>query len=308
MTTSSLPTRRAPWGVHLKLLGMAVLWGASWPTGKVVAQALPAFTASSLRFALAFGLLLGWLWAVHGRSTCRALSSRQWAGLALGGALGVFGYAAFFLLGLQHVPAGRAALVVTTNPVLTTLLAAWWFGERFNRRIGLGMALAVLGASVVLTRGAPWTLVTGGVGVGEWLLLGCVLCWSGYTLVGKRLLGGIDALTTTTVTAGVGWLLLLLVALAVEGGSAFAAVRDASLGVWLALVFLAAGATVLAYAWYFEGVKALGAGAAAAYISLVPVFGVLFATWGLGEAVDASLVLGGGLVLTGMVVMNRARR
>jgi drug/metabolite transporter (DMT)-like permease len=166
----------------------------------------------------------------------------------------------------------------------------------------------VLGASVVLTRGAPWTLVTGGVGVGEWLLLGCVLCWSGYTLVGKRLLGGIDALTTTTVTAGVGLLLLLLVALAVEGGSAFAAVRDASLGVWLALVFLAAGATVLAYAWYFEGVKALGAGAAAAYISLVPVFGVLFATWGLGEAVDASLVLGGGLVLTGMVVMNRARR
>jgi drug/metabolite transporter (DMT)-like permease len=308
MTSRSLRTAPAPWGVHLKLLGMAVLWGASWPAGKVVAQALPAFTASALRFALAAGLLLGWLLATLGRAPLRALSGRQWAGLALAGALGVFGYAAFFLLGLQHVPAGRAALVVTTNPVLTSLLAAWWFGERFNRRIGLGMALAVLGAAVVLTHGSPWTVFPGGVGVGEALLMGCVLCWSGYTLAGKRLLGGVDALTTTTVTAGVGLALLLAVAAVVEGPSAWHSAWAAPVGVWLALVFLAAGATVLAYAWYFEGVKALGAGAAAAYISLVPVFGVLFATLGLGEAVDASLVLGGALVLTGMVVMNRARR
>jgi drug/metabolite transporter (DMT)-like permease len=147
---------------------------------------------------------------------------------------------------------------------------------------------------VVLTHGAPWALFSGELGLGELLLLGCVVCWSGYTLLGKKLLGGIDALTTTTVTAGFGLVLMILAAGSFEGGAA--------------LVFLAAGATVLAYAWYFEGVKALGAGAASAYISLVPVFGVLFATLGLGEAVDASLLVGGLLVVTGMLVMNRARR
>lgn len=306
--SAAIPTATPTWSVHLKLLGMAALWGASWPTGKVVAQALPAMTASTWRFALALGLMLAWLGATVGVRSLTALSGRQWAGLALGGALGVFGYAAFFLLGLQHVPAGRAALVVTTNPVLTSLLAAWWFGERLNARIGLGMALAVAGAAVVLTHGAPWTLLSGGVGWGEALLLGCVLCWSGYTLVAKRLLGGIDALTTTTVTAGFGLALLALSAWGFEGREALAQPLQASAGVWAALVFLAAGATVLAYAWYFEGVKALGAGSASAYISLVPVFGVLFATLGLGEAVDASLLVGGALVLAGMVVMNRARR
>ena len=77
---------------------------------------------------------------------------------------------------------------------------------------------------------------------------------------------------------------------------------------WLALAFLAAGATVLAYAWYFEGVAALGAGAAAGYISLVPVFGVVFAALWLGERVDASILVGGPLAVGGMAVMNLARR
>ena len=39
-----------PLRIHLQLIGMAILWGASWPWGRVVAQAMPTFVASSLRF------------------------------------------------------------------------------------------------------------------------------------------------------------------------------------------------------------------------------------------------------------------
>lgn len=287
---------------------MAALWGGSWPAGRALGQLMPPLAASAWRFALALLMLLAWTAArPGGLAALRGLSRRQWAGLALGGALGVAAYAVCFMLGLQQVPAGRAALVVTTNPVLTMLLAAWWFGERLNARIALGMALAVAGAATVLTHGAPWALFTGGLGSGELLLLGCVFSWSAYTLLGKRLLVGIDALTTTTVTAGFGLALLLLVAFGVEGRAAMEAPLAAGWTAWLALFFLAGGATVLAYAWYFEGVAALGAGAASGYISLVPVLGVLFATLLLGEALDASLFAGGALVLVGMAVMNRAR-
>src|SRR5256885_12208397 len=74
------------------------------------------------------------------------------SGMAAAGATGVFGYAAFFLMGLQHVPAGKAALVITLNPVLTLALAVWLFGERLNRTIALGMALAACGAVVVISQ------------------------------------------------------------------------------------------------------------------------------------------------------------
>jgi drug/metabolite transporter (DMT)-like permease len=299
------------WLVHAKLVGMAALWGASWPAGKLVAQNAPPLAGASWRFILALALLLAW-WGMRqrrvGAPLWPELSRRQWAGLVLAGAVGVYGYALFFMLGLQHVPASRAALIVTVNPVFTTLIAAWLFRERFNAVIAAGMALASLGASIVLTDGAPWKLLVGDIGRGEWLLLGCVAAWVAYTLLGRRLLAGIDALATTLVTAAAGLGLLLASSLAFEGAPALAAPLAASAEVWAALLFLAAGATVLAYAWYFEGVAALGAGGAAAYISLVPVFGVLSSALWLGESIGAPLVLGGALAVGGMVVMNHARR
>jgi drug/metabolite transporter (DMT)-like permease len=304
--TSPRPAERHV-GVHLGLLGMALLWGLSWPSGRVLALAMPPLAGSAWRFSIAAVLLLAWLrWRLGGWPR---LSPRQWAGLAAAGAVGVFGYSAFFMLALQRVEAARAAVVVTTNPVLTTLLAAWLFNERFNARVALGLALAVAGAVTVLTRGAPAALLSGGIGTGEWLLLGCVASWSAYSLMGRRLMAGIDSLAATAVTAAIGALLLWAAALAFEGGTA-AAQSVAALDAvgWAALLFLAIGATVLSYAWFYRGIAVLGAGAAASYISLVPVFGVASSIVLLGEPLDTSLAVGGVLALAGVVVANRARR
>ncbi|MEW6703343.1 MAG: DMT family transporter [Pseudomonadota bacterium] len=303
-----MPTSAAPhWPYHLKLIGMAVLWGASWPCGRILAQSLPPLTAASLRFVIAAVLLMAWLRSSGRTAGLQALSRRQWGWLAIGGAVGVFGYAMFFMLGLQRVPASRAALVVTTNPALTMLIAAWWFKERMNGTIMAGMVLAALGAAVVITHGAPQRLFTGELGTGEALLAGCVLSWVGYTLIGRGPLAGIDALTTTTVTAAIGCAMLLAAALAFEGPSGFAALAQAPAEVWSALLFLAVGATVLAYSWYFDGVGALGAGAASGYITLVPVFGVALSALLLGEQIDASIVLGGAMAIGGMAAMHVGR-
>jgi drug/metabolite transporter (DMT)-like permease len=298
-------------GVHAALLGMALMWGLSWPAGRALALAMPPLSGSAWRFSIAALLLFvwwRWLPAREPRAALR-LSPRQWAGLAAGGAVGVAGYAFFFMIALRHVEASRAAVVVTTNPVFTTLLAAWLFHERFNTRVAIGLVLALVGAATVLTQGAPWTLFGGSVGLGEWLLLGCIATWVGYTLIARALLAGIDSLAATAITSAVGTALLWAAALAVEGPSqAWASLTGLTLGGWASLLFLAIGSTVLAYAWYFRGVAALGAGTAASYISLVPVFGVASSVLLLGEPVTPSLLIGGALALTGVVIANRARR
>ena len=75
----------------------------------------------------------------------------------------------------------------------------------------------------------------------------------------------------------------------------------------MALLFLAFGATALAYAWYVDGVKALGAGAASGYITLVPLFGVLISAWLLGEAIDLPMVVGCAMAIGGTAIMNWGR-
>jgi drug/metabolite transporter (DMT)-like permease len=228
--------------------------------------------------------------------------------MVLAASFGVFGYATFFMSGLQHVPAGKGALVITLNPVITLLLAAWIFHERLNKRIGLGMAMAAVGAAIVITKGEPWHVLDGRVGLGEVLLLGCVGCWVAYTLIGRKVMVGVDALTTTAVTAAIGALMLLALTLVVDGTAGVTGLLSAPRNAWLCMAGIVVGSTALAYAWYFDGVKALGAGAAAGYITLVPVFGVVFAALGLGEVIDASLLVGGTMAIAGTALMNLGRR
>lgn len=292
---------------HLKLLGMAALWGASWPWGRVVAQAMPPVAAASLRFVLASLVLLFWLHRSGRMKTLLTLSSRQWVGIALAAFVGVLGYAAFFMLGLQYVSAGKGAILITLNPAVTMLLAWLLFREQLNPIILLGMTMAIAGAMIVLVGGESSQPLAGGIGIGELLLLGCVACWVVYTLLGRVVLTGLDALTTTTLTAIIGAAMLLITSLTLEGPAAWATLPSVPLRAWLCLAALAIGATALAYAWYFEGVKQLGAGAAAGYIPLVPVFGVLVAGIWLGEPMGGSLLLGGFIAIAGTAAMNLGR-
>jgi drug/metabolite transporter (DMT)-like permease len=301
----------AHWGVHARLLGMALMWGASWPGGRILAKALPPLTAGALRFTVAGMVLIAWLAVVQaraGRPLWPTLSRRQWGGLCLAALVGVFGYSVCFMFALQRVDASRAALVVTTNPIFTAMLAAWLFHEKLNARMGLGMVLALVGAATVLTHGAPWLLFSGALGMGEVLLLGCVAAWVVYTLIGRAVLKGIDSLTATTVTAVIGAGLLWGSVLTFEGAAvAQHAVQGMTAYQWWVLAFLSVGATVLAYAWYYHGIAALGATGASSYISLVPVAGVLSAVLWLGEPVDAALLVGGLLAVAGLVITQRAR-
>lgn len=286
---------------------MALLWGGSWPAGRTLAHSIEPLAGSAWRFTFATLLLLGWmLWRLR---AWPRLSGRQWRVLALGGLVGVAGYGLFYMYAMQRVEASRAAVVVTTNPVFVTLFAAWLFGEKFNARIALGLAFAVVGAATVLTRGAPWQILTGSVGLGEWLLIGCIATWAAYTLIGRGLYGDMDAIAATALSALVGTALLWGVALAIEGPAvAVSSLTQLSVPGWVSMIFLVVGSTVLAYGWYFAGVAALGAGTAASYVSLVPVFGVLSSALVLGESLDGSLVAGGLMALAGVVIANRARR
>ena len=286
---------------------MALIWGAAWSWGRIVAQAMPPLTAATLRFLISAVALLFWLYHRDRLRALVALTRRQWAGLALAAACGVSGYAIFFMLGLRHIGAGRAAVIFSINPALTMLGAAWLFRERLNRRILCGMMLAVGGSLVVAARGNPLLLLSA-LGTGEYLILGCVFCWVSYSLIGRRVLTGIDALTATTATAVIGGAMLLAVSLAAEGTAAWTRLAHVAPSVWAILLALAFGATLLAYLWYFEGIAALGAGNAAAYMTLIPVFAVLIAALWLHEPLTLSLVAGGALTVCGMVLMQRGRR
>lgn len=289
-----------PIATYLLLALAAVFWGGTFVAGRLLAPVLDPYTAAFLRFMLASVLLLGWLWWRQRRLP--VVTGRQLVGVVLLGATGVFAYNLLFFSGLKTVEAGRASLIIAANPVLIALASAWLFGERLGALRLCGVALSVFGAMLIVARGDLAALLAGGIGRGELLLLGCVLSWVAYTLIGRRLLRGMSPLVAVTYASVAGALMLTTLQLH-HGELTVPPPTDPR--VWATIVYLAVFGTVLAFVWYYEGVRAIGAARAGQFINLVPVSGVIFGAWLLNEPVTWSLLAGGILVLLGLWLTNR---
>ncbi len=287
-------------GVHVRLVLTMIFWGGTFVAGRVLAEELHPLTAASLRFILASAMLLTTLKIRYG--TLPRLDKKQWGAMTLLALTGVFSYNIFFFTGLQTVEAGRASMIIAVNPVVTAMLAMLFFGERAGFLRSLGMFLAVSGALVVISRGRPIALFQGGIGYGELCIVGCVLSWSAYTLIGKRLLVNIQPLVAVAYSCTLGALFLLTAAML---GGHLSEVRELTMQAGLCLLYFAFFGTTLGFIWFYDGVKALGAGRSAMYVNLVPVSGVSLGVLLLGERLGSSLILGGILVFFGLYLINR---
>ena len=281
---------------YVKLVAAMAMWGGTWIAGRVIAQELSApLAVAALRFVVA-GLVVGGVMLVAGGGIPLPKDRQEWGLVWALGFFGIFLYGLCFFFGLQHIPAGRGALVVALNPVVIVLLA-WAIGkEGMNRRKALGSAIALAGCLTVIGNGDPLALLQGTVGIGEWLILGCVLSWAAYTFIGWRATGHFSALATTLYASFSGAFLLGLAAL-VQGDIALSAW---SWRVWSSMLFLAVFGTAIAYTWFTAAVQQLGAGHASVFINLVPVFAVLQAAVLLDERLGLPVLFGGLLVIAGV--------
>lgn len=286
--------------VYLKLIGAVTLWGGTFVFGRIISQELGPYSASFLRFLMA-SLCLTWL-LLRREGGFPRLSARGLVGVCLLGLTGIFAYNYCFLSGLRTVPAARAAVIVATNPVVIALGAALFLGEALNWKKGLGIAVSVCGAVVILSHGDPLALFAQGVARGDLYIVGCVLSWSAYSLLGKLVMGRLSALAAVTLSCIAGAGFLLPPALA-EGLAAN--VVHISPMVWAGIAYLGILGTVVGFTWFYEGVRTIGAGRAAVFINLVPVSAAINGLLWLGEPIEASLLAGAAMVLTGVTLANR---
>lgn len=283
---------------YTRLVAAMAMWGGTWIAGRIIARELTApLAVASLRFILAGLALAAVALATEGRIPLPA-DRRAWGFIWGLGFFGIFLYGLCFFYGLQRIPAGRGALVVALNPV-TVVLAAWAFGqERMTPRKAAGCLVALAGCLTVIGNGDPLALLRGSVGLGELLIVGCVLTWTAYTFISRQATRTLTPLATTLHASLAGALLLGLAAL-VEGHIDPAAW---SWRVWASMGFLAFFGTAMAYTWFSAAVHRLGAGHASIFINLVPVFAVLQAAILLDERLGLAVLAGGVLVIAGVAL------
>ena len=288
--------------VYGKLFLTAIFWGGTFVAARVVAQDVAPYSASFLRFLTASLFLFAMIILKEGRVP--PPKRHQVTPAILLGMTGVFAYNVFFFFGMKTVSAGRASLIVASNPVFISLLSAFFFRERLDAGKAMGILLCLTGATLVISRGDILSLFTGGVGWGEVFILGCVASWVAYSLIGKFIMRDFSPLAAVTYSCLIGCAALLPPALMedITGLIGGFPLRD-----WIGLLYLGFFGTVLGFFWYYEGIRAIGPSRAAVFINFVPVSGVFFGWLLLAEAVNLSLLTGATLVLGGVYLTNRPR-
>lgn len=294
---------KAPMSMYLKLVAVSAFWGGAFIAGRIVSQEIPHFIAAAGRFIVACLFLLPLAWKMEG-GLPRLTRHQMMSTFALG-VTGIFLYNYFFFAALERMPASRTALFVALSPIFTALAVAVLFHERLGKLKWFGIAVAFIGASIVITRGnvvGTFHDISVSIGAGELFMLGGVISWVIYTIVGKFTLDGLSPLAATTYASCWGLLLLLI-------GAAFEYPQfEVSKITWemvLAIVYLGFLGTVVSFVWYYEGVKTIGSSHTTVFTNLVPVFGVFFGGLILHENILISMVVGGIMVVAGVILTNQ---
>ena len=285
--------------IYIKLLVTAIFWGGTFIAGRVVAQDVGPFSAAFLRFVIASIFLLFITYKVEKRFP--RVRKGQLFPLILLGMTGVFAYNVFFFKGLKIIHAGRASVIIASNPVFIALFAAYLFKEKLSISKFAGIIMSVTGAIVVISKGNPIEIFKGNAGLGEFFIFLCVMSWAAYSLIGKAVMKELSPLVSVSYSSVVGAIALSIPAYLegiVQHFSHYTKIE------WLGIFYLGFFGTVLGFVWYYEGIRTIGATKASQFINFVPISGVLLAFFLLGEPITYSLVIGTLMVCAGVYLTN----
>lgn len=125
-----------------------LLWSSAFSVTKLALADCPPLLLLTARFLVAGVVILGAA-AVSGTTWC-SLARRDLIVLAALGVANNALYLGLIYVGLRSISSGLSAIIVSTNPVLTALLAAVVLDERMTWRKAAGLALGIGGVAFIV--------------------------------------------------------------------------------------------------------------------------------------------------------------
>lgn len=284
--------------VHLGLTTVALLYSTNYSVTKSVTPAyISPFGLVGLRIVIGAFLF----WCIYRLTPGEKITSRRDYGLLfLCGLCGIAVNQLLFVTGLSLTNPINASLLVTTTPILVSVLSAVALGERMTLGKITGLLLGATG-TVLLLAGKDFSFNNKTL-AGDLILLTSTVFFGTYLILVKPLSARYQALTITK------WAFLFGVLPVIPfSASPIRSVDWAMLptSVWLALAFIILGATVLVYLlnnWTLQHVSPSVVGI---YVYLQPLLTSLIAM-GLGKDVLTMDKLWlGGMILAGVYLVSR---
>ena len=274
------------------LMLMAVIWAVNFSVIKYATAVFSPLAFTGLRVGIAATVLM----------SIAFFRQRPWPPrreiitLILLGMVGNGLYQILFVEGLSRTKVGNAVLIVASAPAFIAIASRLKGIERVRRRTLYGVALSVAGVGLVVFGSARGDHSNATL-IGTLLVFIGVFCWTAFTVMLQPLAMKLDPIQLSGLTMTGGMLPLLI-----ASPRALAATRWETIGpaVWVSVFYASVISMVVAYLFWYRGLRVLGPTRTAVYSNLQPAIAIIVAWIFLNESPTLWQGVGTGTIMTGI--------
>ncbi len=281
---------------------------------KLALNGMDLFQFNAIRLSLSAIVLGVFVWIENKNRTAAAIAKqtsldqaapplvRKWLTIIAFSIMAGGVYQILFAVGMNRTTAGNTALIMSSMPMWTAVLAFVLLREKLGLA-WIGLTITFLGTMVV-------TLQKGGLSfestnlAGNGLVTLAALAWALGAVVSRPMLKFVSPIRLAFYST-VGTLPIHFMMSLINGSPSFSGVWDLSL--LACILYSGVFSTGIAYALWNFGVLQLGPSHASVYQNLVPLVALLAAWFFLREIISPIQILGGGLIIAGLFITRRLR-
>jgi drug/metabolite transporter (DMT)-like permease len=279
----------------LIFFGLGFIWGSSYLFIKLAVDDFGTFTLVALR--LIVGALL--LWIVIRIAKQPLPRERRIYGHLI--VMAIINITIPFLLitwAEQYVESSLAAILTSPVPLFAIVLSAWFLPDEPIRVNGLiGLVVGFVGVVIITSRGLSGE---GASLPGELALLGATVSYACGAVYARRNVRGLPAMVPAVFQVSFAALITGVLALLTE--HPWTATPDGE--AVFAILWLGVLGSGLAYLLVFRLFANWGATRTTMVAYVIPVVGITLGYLVLQEPVDARIIFGTALVITGIGLVN----
>ncbi|WP_338792327.1 DMT family transporter [Bernardetia sp. MNP-M8] len=290
--------------VHLALFGVALIYGANYTIAKEVMPLYISPSATILMRVLGAAFLF---WILVGGKKLILSNRKEKIILLLSAIFGVVVNQLLFFEGLARTTPINAALIMTTTPLLVLVVSAISGGEKFTFLKGLGVALGLLGAAMLISSKTvsdstlPFALAFD-FNLGDLFILLNATSYAVYLVIAKPLLKKYSALSISK------WMFTLALPFVLPFG--FSDLGTTNFTEMLPMIYVGLGyivlfTTFLAYLLNAWALRSVSSSVVGIYIYLQPVLATFIAIALDKDSLTTTKLIWAACIFFGVFLVSR---
>lgn len=291
MTTLS---KAQKYQIYMLLVFVMFAWGLNVTATKVIVAAFDPITITSLRIltaGISVFIILAFLKKV------RLPTKNELVYIFLGGIFNITLHHYFISLGLLNTTATNGGLILGLSPLLSTIVAFIFLGNKVTVVGFTGIILGFTGVSFIVMEG-PGGISN--ISLGDlYVLLSIIFQAISYIFI-KKIAVSLDPRLMTGYMLLTGSIILFIIGLFKEPNG-LESIPNGSFGIWMIFLASAVMATAVGHMIYNFSIQKVGITEASIFVNLTPFFSLVCAVIFLGEKITFSHILGFILILLGVL-------